>query len=85
MMTDTECYLLKLGETIRTLRANLGYSQESLADKVGIHRTYIGSIERGERNVSLENLLRISEALELSLSSLMAIAEQSRSIDGADG
>ena len=52
-----------IAQNIRDLRRNLGISQEDLADNAGLHRTYIGSVERGERNISLENILKISRAL----------------------
>lgn len=64
-----------LGQVVRAKRSKLGYSQEAFADKVGLHRTYIGSFERGERNLSLQNLVRIANALDLSLSSLLTEAE----------
>ena len=60
-----------LGATVRTCRRRLGLSQEALADRVGLHRTYIGGIERGERNVALLNLLRLARALETQLSKLL--------------
>jgi transcriptional regulator with XRE-family HTH domain len=66
---------VSLGQVVRAKRSQLGYSQEAFADKVGLHRTYIGSFERGERNLSLQNLVRIANALELSLSCLLAEAE----------
>lgn len=53
----------KLGETIRRLREAEGISQEDLADRCGLHRTYVGSVERGERNVSLANIVRLAKAL----------------------
>jgi len=52
-----------LGKEVRFLRRKRGISQESLADACGLHRTYIGSVERGERNVSLQNIVRIARAL----------------------
>lgn len=67
-----------LGDVIRSRRSALGYSQESFAERVGLHRTYIGAIERGERNLSLHNLVRIADALGLSLSELVAEAEAHR-------
>jgi transcriptional regulator with XRE-family HTH domain len=57
-------------------RTKLGYSQESFAEAVGLHRNYIGAIERGERNLSLQNLIRIAVALKLPLSTLIAEAEK---------
>ena len=68
---------VRLGRVIRELRSRLGYSQESFADVVGLHRTYIGSVERGERNISLQNLVRIAKALGIPLSTLIAEAESS--------
>jgi transcriptional regulator with XRE-family HTH domain len=54
-----------VGMRIRELRLAKGISQEALADEAGIHRTYIGSVERGERNISLENIVRIAKALRM--------------------
>ncbi len=51
------------GKTIRTLREAHGYSQEELAERAGLHRNYVGGIERGERNVALENILKLAKAL----------------------
>ncbi len=48
-------------------RTELGMSQEKLAESTGLHRTYVGSVERGERNVSIDNMERIAEALDMSL------------------
>lgn len=64
-----------MGRIKQARRSKLGYSQESFADAIGVHRTYIGSIERGERNVTLKNLLLISSGLRMSLSTLIAVAE----------
>lgn len=60
----------KLGKIIRARRKAIGLPQDAFADKVGVHRTYIGSVERGERNVSLENILRIAKALGLKAAKL---------------
>ena len=60
MTTDIKAIL---GQNIRRLRNDKGWSQESLALEVCIHRTYIGGIERGERNVSVANVQRIADGL----------------------
>ena len=54
-----------VGMRIRELRWAKGISQEALADEAGVHRTYMGSVERGERNISLENIVRIAKALRV--------------------
>ena len=48
----------------------MGYSQESFADACGLHRTYVGAIERGERNVSIDNIARIADALGVHIADL---------------
>jgi len=68
----------KLGRAVRRLRTEAGYSQESFADACELHRTYIGSVERGEINISLDNLERIARALKVSVSRLFVEAEQGR-------
>ena len=57
----------KFGGRVRDLRIAQGISQEVLAQKSGLHRTYIGGIERGERNISLVNIEKIAKALNLTL------------------
>ncbi|QSR27259.1 transcriptional regulator [Nocardioides aromaticivorans] len=52
------------GERVRELRKPLGLSQEELGHRAGLDRTYIGGVERGERNISLDNIWKIAEALE---------------------
>lgn len=64
---------LTLSQNLKTLRASRGLSQEALADLVGLHRTYIGSVERGERNISIDNLERIAVAFDISVSQLLEI------------
>jgi transcriptional regulator with XRE-family HTH domain len=65
----------KFGSAVRRLRLAKGLSQESLADRAGLHRTYIGSIERGERNPSLSNIIRLAKALSVTPSQLVAEME----------
>lgn len=65
-----------LGVAIRRERVGIGLSQEAFAGVVGLHRTYIGSVERGERNVSFQNLVLIAWALGHPASQLVAAAEQ---------
>lgn len=60
----------KFGDRVRELRIAQGLSQEVLAQKAGLHRTYIGSIERGERNVSLENIEKVAWALNCTITQL---------------
>ena len=62
----------KLGLRIRKLRRKRNISQEKLAEISNLHRTYIGAIERGERNVSIVNICRICKALNTDLSELFA-------------
>ena len=58
------------GKRVRELRQSKGFSQESLADAVGLHRTYIGAIERGEQNVSIDNIAKLAKILKVSISTL---------------
>jgi transcriptional regulator with XRE-family HTH domain len=67
-----------LGRAVRTLREGAGLSQEQLAERCGLHRTYVGGIERGERNVSFSNLLKLAGALGVKPSRLLADAEARR-------
>ena len=61
----------KFGERIRILRRQTGWSQEELAAACGLHRTYVGAVERGERNVSLVNIVRLARALRAKPGDLM--------------
>lgn len=62
--------LIALGKQIRDLRKSRGFSQESFADHVGLDRSYIGSVERGERNISTLNLIRIARSLNVTVGDL---------------
>jgi transcriptional regulator with XRE-family HTH domain len=64
-----------LGIAIKRLRGQKGLSQEALATACGLHRTYVGGIERGERNVSIDNIERISMALGCSVAELLTEAQ----------
>jgi two-component system, response regulator len=65
----------QLGTAIRTKRNDLGISQEELADRAGLHRTYISDIERGARNLSLESIDKLAGALQISIASLFVNAD----------
>jgi len=71
-----ERLLAAFGRVVRQLRRERGWSQEDLADRVGIDRTYMGGVERGERNPGLVNIARIATALEVPMSRLLADTEQ---------
>lgn len=66
----------KFGAAVRNRREELGYSQEQLAEFSAMHRTYIGGIERGERNVSLRNILKLCKSLEISPSNLLKALDE---------
>lgn len=63
--------LKRFGERIRNLRQEQGWSQEVLAEKTGFHRTYIGMVERGERNLSLKNIETFANTFEIKISELL--------------
>ena len=60
-----------LAHNVRRLRTSAGLSQEELADRAGLHRTYISSVERAKRNVSLENLFKIARGLQVNARELV--------------
>lgn len=62
----------RFGAQLRRLRTDQGLSQEAFADRAYLHRTYLGGVERGERNVSLDNIAKIAIALGVSLSELFS-------------
>mgnify|MGYP003853712849 CR=1 FL=1 len=65
-MQSKEEILIKFGERVRKIRKEKGLSQEQLAFKADLHRTYIGMIERAEKNITLINIQKIAKALEIS-------------------
>ncbi len=71
---DKAC--LALGRAVRELRAAQGVSQEELAARSGVHRTYMGGIERGERNPSWSKVLLLADGLGVSAAELVALAER---------
>jgi len=76
MQTDI---LLKYGKAIRQMRQQKGISQEELADLCGLHRTYISDVELGKRNVSLENIERLAQALDTNVSDVFVEIERTDS------
>ncbi len=66
------------GLAVRIRRERLGLSQETLSARAGLHRTYVGSVERGERNISLKNIYALARALETTPDQLLADAESLR-------
>lgn len=66
----------RFGLVVRQLRLDKGLSQEGLADLCGLHRTYIGTIERGEKNVTIETANKLAKALGVKLSHLFTLLEE---------
>jgi transcriptional regulator with XRE-family HTH domain len=70
MSKDEQLHLI-VAQNIRHRRQFFGMSQEALAEHCGLHRTYIGAIERGERNITINTLARVAEALDCSVIDLI--------------
>lgn len=70
--------LIKIGRKIRELRKAKGFSQESFADEAGLDRTYMGGIERGERNIAIINIIRIAKALKVEPGELFPTVRKER-------
>jgi transcriptional regulator with XRE-family HTH domain len=64
--------LKRLGQRIRELRNQKGWSQEEFADVCGVHRTYMGHLERGEKNLSFRSMMRVAGAVDVPLSALFS-------------
>lgn len=72
-MDDSDKDILqRFGNRVRALRLKQGLSQEELAERADLHRTYIGSIERGEQNISLRNIEKLAKALNVSPERLLS-------------
>ena len=69
-------YVARVGAAIRMRRKSLGFSQESFADSIGMHRAYYGALERGEKNWQVSTLVRVAVGLGLQVSQLIEAAEQ---------
>lgn len=65
--------LVRFGQKLRKIRRQTGISQEKLADLSGLHRTYVSSVERGQRNISLLNIEKLALALGVPLAKLMPL------------
>jgi DNA-binding XRE family transcriptional regulator len=68
---DKDAELVALGKRLAELRERAGMTQESLADASGLHWTYVGQIERGERNLTYKNLLKLARGLDLDPAELL--------------
>ncbi|TKR29829.1 helix-turn-helix transcriptional regulator [Luteimonas gilva] len=66
----------RLGRSIRSRRKAAGYSQESFADKIGMHRAYYSAIERGEKNLQIDTLQRVCDGLKVRMSDVLKDAEE---------
>lgn len=73
-MTITELF----AHNVRELRVERGFSQEELAHRAGLHRTYVGAVERGERNITLLNAQRIADALDVPLDRCVRLNDEQR-------
>lgn len=62
---------MHLAQNLRRLRKRDALSQEALADRAGLHRTFVGSVERGERNISIDNVDRLARALKVTAAELL--------------
>jgi transcriptional regulator with XRE-family HTH domain len=69
-MTNKDKILVSFGKRVKEERLKLNLSQEQLAERAGLHRTYIGMIERGEKNITLINICKIAKALDISVANL---------------
>lgn len=75
-------YFNVFGANVRAFRTKIGLSQEQLAERAAMHRTYIGSIECGKRNISLKNIIALSQALGVKPYELLKITNDKENDDG---
>lgn len=75
MGTQPQIIRSKFGSNLRRLRKAQGLSQEAFADLCGLDRTYVGSVERGERNIGIENIARLAASLGVNLGDLFEFCE----------
>lgn len=75
-MTRIENTMIKFGRNVQLRRQSIGISQEELAFRAGLHRTYIGMVERAERSISLQNAKKIADALNVKLDNLLNDGEK---------
>ncbi|MBT2117796.1 helix-turn-helix transcriptional regulator [Dyella sp. LX-66] len=73
---DSDALRISLGLTIRARRESMGYSQDTFADAIGMHRAYYASIERGKRNLTLSTLVRVAQGLGIRPSKLLDQADK---------
>lgn len=78
---DDKSIAIQFGTLIRRLRHEAGLSQEEFADRCALHRTYVGSIERGEKTVTIETANKLAKALGISLSQLFARLEKQQGLE----
>lgn len=85
---QTDPFLLALSQAVRDRRESLRLTQEEVAERARLHRTYISDIERGARNLSLRSLVELARALEMQASDLVIIVEKKlaelKSVSGSD-
>jgi transcriptional regulator with XRE-family HTH domain len=70
-----------VGERIRTLRKERGWSQEELGEKADLHHTYVGAVERGEKNASIDTLDKIADALGMEIVDLFTLTKGKMDVD----
>jgi len=70
-----------VGERIRNLRKERGWSQEELGEKADLHHTYVGAVERGEKNASIDTLDKIADALDIEMVDLFTLTKGKMNVD----